>query len=308
MNLLDLVLFDAPKPVSTPISSFPVEQSPLRLRTPQLQSQSPRMPATAMQEPPFAVPQFSPPSPTTAAGRGMVDATANREGSDISSLAELLYGRGKEKPQDSDLAALLRRAGHIVDNWGDPPSAVPSMPYRTRTMTPMEGPDTGAVNPNADGAGIGSGYFANLRKPEGTTENADAVNPKTGASGPFQFLRGTWADIMKNAPHLGLTWEGFSKPSKNMPQHENAIRHFTAQNASRFENEFGRKPTQAELYSMHLLGGSGGTKLLKNLDLPVSKVVGSDVIRDNPWMKSFANKSGHWLMRHFDKMLGADEG
>jgi hypothetical protein len=150
----------------------------------------------------------------------------------------------------------------------------------------------------------GAPYFAALRGPEGTKENYDARNAITDAAGPYQALKGTWGDIMKSYPDLGLTWEGHAKPSAHPEQHEAFIRAYTDRSMKALVPLLGRLPTPGELYSTHLLGHGGGPRLLKNLDAPAEDSISMAVFHANPWMKAFIGKPGRVLLSHFEKIMG----
>lgn len=72
----------------------------------------------------------------------------------------------------------------------------------------------------------------------------------SSAAGLFQFLAGTWADIMARAPELDLTVDGALDPA----QAERAFRWLTASNSSYFVVALGWQPTNGDLYLCHFLG------------------------------------------------------
>lgn len=178
----------------------------------------------------------------------------------------------------------------------------PTTKMQRRAMTPLEGPDTGEINPNADPM-LDPSFYAALRGPEGTTSNYDAVNPTTGASGPYQFLRSTWEDLMHSNPDLGLTLAGFNNPSKNQEQHERAIRAYTKRSLEKLQPYLGRTPTPGELYAAHIFGQQGGLNFLKAPDAHVADIIPDSWIAANPWMRSYAKKPGRELLKRFEDMM-----
>jgi hypothetical protein len=216
--------------------------------------------------------------------------------------------RQAKEPASDDVAAALAGADRVKRGLPDLPDpdgqpALAPVIRRGAAMTPTAGPDTGDIDPNVD-APAGD-FYAKLRGPEGTKANYNAVNPTSGASGPYQFLKSTWDSYAKN-PKLGLTDEGFYHPDQHPEQHEAAIHAYTADSMDAIKPILGRLPTKGELYSMHLLGQAGGGHLLTNLSKPVRETVSAAAIKANPWMEAYADTSGYRLVKHFENMFGED--
>lgn len=121
----------------------------------------------------------------------------------------------------------------------------------------------------------GSYYgYATQRESSG---NPRAKNPRSTATGLHQFLEGTWADLSRRRPDLGLTPDGRTDPE----QSTRAMKAFTEENAATLKNK-GHEPTQANLYLAHRFGPGGALKALSaNPDTPVSDVF-PEVMSANP--------------------------
>ena len=87
------------------------------------------------------------------------------------------------------------------------------------------------------------------------------VNPKGSAKGLFQFVDGTWQDmITKSGPIYGLP--------TTTPVTDNRANAFMAaeymrQNNALFTKQMGRPPKDGEMYISHFMGGQGGVNFVK---------------------------------------------
>jgi hypothetical protein len=82
-------------------------------------------------------------------------------------------------------------------------------------------------------------------------------NPRSSATGRFQFIDSTWRELMNKYPQLGLTPEGRTSSD----QQERAVVAFTRNNA-RVLSLNGFTPTDMNLRVSHLLGTYGGPRFL----------------------------------------------
>lgn len=120
-------------------------------------------------------------------------------------------------------------------------------------------------------------YFKATRRSE-SDGNDSAKNPESSALGRYQFIDGTWSDLMAKHPELGLTIDGRTDPA----QQEKAIRAFTADNARTLKGA-GLGVDPGSLYAAHFLGAGGATKVLQgDPNSPVSAYVSPNVIKANP--------------------------
>ena len=120
-------------------------------------------------------------------------------------------------------------------------------------------------------------YFANTRRAE-SGGNDSAKNPKSSATGRYQFLEGTWNDLAQRYPDLGLTPDGRNDPN----QQEAAMKAFTMDNARQLKGA-GVGVNPGTLYAAHFLGAGGASKVLSaDPNTPVASLVGPEVIQANP--------------------------
>ncbi|WP_120009108.1 transglycosylase SLT domain-containing protein [Teichococcus vastitatis] len=121
-------------------------------------------------------------------------------------------------------------------------------------------------------------YLAQLRQRE-SSGNPNAVNSRSGATGTYQFLRSTWADLMRRRPELGLTPDGMTDPT----QQERAVAAYTEENNSVLQNRLGRTPTAADSAGAHRLGATGYTRVASaDPNTPLVDLVSPAAARANP--------------------------
>jgi muramidase (phage lysozyme) len=120
-------------------------------------------------------------------------------------------------------------------------------------------------------------YLARIRSVE-SGGNDSAKNPKSSATGRYQFIDSTWTDLVARYPNSGLTRNGRLDPE----QQEIAIRPFTAENQQALMKA-GLPSTYANLYAAHFLGSDGAIKVLSApANTPISQLVSSGVMKANP--------------------------
>lgn len=92
-----------------------------------------------------------------------------------------------------------------------------------------------------------------------STNNPNAKNPESSASGLYQFTNKTWADMVsKYGAQTGINLR-----DKADPQAQAIMARLLAQdNIKSLQNSLGRMPTKGELYAAHVLGASGAAKLI----------------------------------------------
>jgi hypothetical protein len=122
-------------------------------------------------------------------------------------------------------------------------------------------------------------YFSKTRSAESGGNDA-ARNPSSTATGRYQFLQGTWNDLARNNPDLGLTPDGRNDPA----QQERAMRAFTGQNAQALTRA-GIKPTDGNLYMAHFLGAGAAPNFIaaaqQDPTVPATQLVSPQVAAAN---------------------------
>jgi len=138
-----------------------------------------------------------------------------------------------------------------------PPQAPQAAPSTYQAQDPATTPPAPAANAPY------STYAATVRQIE-SGGNDQAVSP-TGASGRYQFTKGTW--------------DQYGTGSRMDPNaQEAAMQSLTADDSAKLTKALGRPPTDAELYLAHQQGAGGAIKLLSNPDkTPTELGLGNNV-------------------------------
>lgn len=90
----------------------------------------------------------------------------------------------------------------------------------------------------------------------------------SSASGPFQFIKGTWAGLSKRHPELELT------NRYDPTQQARAIPRFTRENIDIMEGALGRRVSGGEGYLAHFLGTGDAPRVVKaSDDTPIQNVI-----------------------------------
>ncbi|MCP3400404.1 D-alanyl-D-alanine carboxypeptidase family protein [Bradyrhizobium sp. CCGB20] len=118
----------------------------------------------------------------------------------------------------------------------------------------------GYIEDAAQRAGVPANVLMNVAKQE-SDFGRNTANPKGSAKGLFQFVDGTWSDmITKSGPIYGL--------ATTTPVTDNRANAFMAaeymrQNNALFTKQMGRAPKDGEMYISHFMGGQGGVNFVK---------------------------------------------
>ena len=138
---------------------------------------------------------------------------------------------------------------------------------------------------NASGSAIAgknglSGYLTAIAAQESGGSNT-AKTPNSSATGKYQFTTGTWAQVSKTHPELGLTPDGRTDEA----QQEKAVKALTQDNADLLKAA-GQPVNYRNLYMVHFLGWRDAEDILTaNDNEPVTNLLSPKVISANPFLK-----------------------
>ena len=186
--------------------------------------------------------------------------------------------RKRDQRERRDALALLQK-----EQAGDFPCKEPSSEERpgapvseqaatggtTQGVTPGEVPQVSvagepspevrqAIQDAADETGVSYEFMMGMAYQE-STFNPNAKAGTSSATGLYQFIDGTWGDMVnKYGDQYGLTPDGRTDPRQSAV----AGALFAKENGDFLRSRIGREPTPTDLYAAHFLGRGGAGQLL----------------------------------------------
>jgi lipoprotein-anchoring transpeptidase ErfK/SrfK len=143
-------------------------------------------------------------------------------------------------------------------------------------------------------AGTDNSYNGYLSKVKGSESGGDkyAKNPRSSASGLYQFTKSTWQG-------LGYNW----KDRFDVNLQNEAMAKLTSNNSNYLKSKLGITPTDADLYGAHFLGPQGYASVYKTSNnTPLSSVLSQGVISANPFL---SGKTTGDLKNWLSKKMGS---
>lgn len=229
---------------------------------------------------------------------------------------EAIAKRQKQAADSKEMAPFLGMLG-LGGGAGVPGpggGASPASPAGGFPQQPVATPD---ATPVSDLAGdVAPSSPAAMRVPVGRTSSAlltplsaqesggrpDARNPRSTATGQYQFIDGTWRQFAAENPGLfqGMTPEQVLAARTDPALSEKAALWYAGKNAEVLGNA-GLPPTAANLGLSHRFGGLGAVQLLQaDPSTPMERVVSPAVMAANPDLsgKTVGQVRGDYQMRY----------
>jgi hypothetical protein len=136
------------------------------------------------------------------------------------------------------------------------------------------------------------GYLAKVRGSE-SGGNPNAKNPRSSASGLYQFTKGTWEG-------LGYNW----KDRFNTGLQNEAMAKLTSSNSNYLKSKLGINPSDADLYGAHFLGPAGYSSIYRaSSNTPLSNILSAGEISANPFLKG---KTAGYLKNWLTNKMGQE--
>lgn len=244
----------------------------------------------------------------------------------LADVAEAAIGRGSMTDAELAAATQLRRTGEIEAANPFVPDgaglkehvsrlamarAALADPGEARLVQPRPRPP-GAVVPREPGrsrAAVGSNidaFMAATRRVESGGDDA-ARNPRSSASGRYQFTDSTWLATYKaEFPGSGMSPAAILRRKAEPAVQDRLMRRLTSDNAAFFAR-IGQQATPDNLYLAHFAGPGGAKKVLEAAPgARAADVLGADVARANPFLANWTVRElRDWASR---KMGGRGDG
>jgi len=164
-------------------------------------------------------------------------------------------------------------------------SEEPSTEYKPSYLgTSTAGAGRGTVvPPMASQSNIGSDFLESYLRKTAMVESsgrADARNPRSSATGLYQFTESTWLGTVKQMGK-DYTLADRTDPVKS----REVMEFFTKSNQQKLASFLGRQPNEAELYAAHFLGSDGAIKFLgqvqRDPNVSIRSIVGEREFASN---------------------------
>ncbi|MFT8308494.1 hypothetical protein [Acetobacter malorum] len=188
------------------------------------------------------------------------------------------------------LASLLQQGSEQPQAPSAPPesSPAPAVGAPSQSISPvaaaLTNPQTGETSPAAqNGASdlIAQGLLDHMRQAESGGDNT-ARNPRSSATGAYQFTSPTWAGLMRQHPELGLTADGRTDPA----QSEAAARQLASDNIAYMLAKGVQNPTQGQAYLAHFAGAPAATNIIQaDPSASAASILSPAQVAANPFLR-----------------------
>ncbi len=145
-------------------------------------------------------------------------------------------------------------------------------------------------------------FMARVRRQESGGDDA-ARNPKSTATGRYQFVDGTWLRYHKRVVGGEMSDAARLAQRTDGAVQERLMQALTADNAAALARA-GAPETAGNLYLMHFAGQGGAGKILRAApDTPIEQLLTADAIRANPFLRG---KSASDVVRWAHRVMGEE--
>lgn len=198
--------------------------------------------------------------------------------------------RQNDDYNQNTLAQLLQQGGEQPQAPSAAPasSPAPAVGAPSQSISPvaaaLANPQTGETSPAAqNGASdlIAQGLLDHMRQAESGGDNT-ARNPRSSATGAYQFTNPTWTGLMRQHPELGLTADGRTDPA----QSEAAAKQLASDNIAYMLAKGVQNPTQGQAYLAHFAGAPAATNIIQaDPSAPAASILSPAQVAANPFLR-----------------------
>jgi len=172
-----------------------------------------------------------------------------------------------------------------------------------RRFEPDRDPVVAASHTGPVGPAIGS-FMQRVRGKESSGDDG-ARNPRSSATGRYQFIDSTWLAYYKRRYGSGGKTDAQILALRGDGRLQDILMRDLTEDNARFLRSQGQAVTEGNLYLVHFAGQRGASKVLAAApDARVSGLLGADVIAANPFLRDMtAEDMLRWAHRAMDQRL-----
>ena len=146
-------------------------------------------------------------------------------------------------------------AGGVASLIANPPAPTALDQAKQKLMKPAPSINPAPQTPQVNNAAPDVSKFAAAE----SSNNPNAKNPNSSASGMFQFTNKTWADMVKKyGKETGINLGDKADPAAQATMAQK----YAQDNIASLNKTLGRMPSKGELYMAHVLGAKGAATLI----------------------------------------------